>query len=103
MFGVEQFMPLVLCNWNVLEAQGYRVAVNIFYQQNKSAILLEKNGKSLSSNWTKQINILYIYIYIYIYKIFLNRRPISQELYEISPIRIPLHVNWYLMFLQVVQ
>ena len=59
MFGVEQFMPLVLCNWNVLEAQGYRVAVNIFYQQNKSAILLDKNGKSLSSKFIEHLNITY--------------------------------------------
>jgi hypothetical protein len=38
-------MPQVIWTWNFLEAQGYSVTDNIVFQDNKSAILLEKNGK----------------------------------------------------------
>jgi hypothetical protein len=45
-----------------MEAQGYQVQDNILFQDNKSAILLEKNGKALSSKHTKHINIWYFFI-----------------------------------------
>jgi hypothetical protein len=32
-----------------MEAQGYQVQDNVLFQDNKSTILLEKNGKALSS------------------------------------------------------
>jgi hypothetical protein len=45
-----------------MEAQGYQVQDNILFQDNKSAILLEKNGKALSSKCTKHVNIWYFFI-----------------------------------------
>jgi hypothetical protein len=45
-----------------MEAQGYQVQDNIFFQDNKSTILLEKNGKALSSKHTKHVNIWYFFI-----------------------------------------
>jgi hypothetical protein len=42
-----------------MEAQGYQIKDNILFQDNKSAILLEKKGKALSSKRTKHINIQY--------------------------------------------
>ena len=45
-----------------MEAQGYQVQDNILFQDNKSAILLEKNGKALSSKCTKHVNIRYFFI-----------------------------------------
>jgi len=45
-----------------MEAQGYHVQDNILFQDNKSAILLEKNGKASSSKHTKHINIQYFFI-----------------------------------------
>ena len=44
-------------NQDFLEYQGYGLNENIIYQYNKSAIILEKNGKSSSSKRMKQINI----------------------------------------------
>jgi hypothetical protein len=44
-----------------MEAQGYQVQDNILFQD-KSAILLEKNGKALSSKHTKHVNIWYFFI-----------------------------------------
>jgi hypothetical protein len=44
-----------------MEAQGYQVQDNILFQDNKSAILLEKNGKASSSKHTKHVNIRYFF------------------------------------------
>ena len=45
-----------------LDAQDYGVKDSIVYQDNKSSILLEKNGKASSSKRTKHINIRYFFI-----------------------------------------
>jgi hypothetical protein len=45
-----------------MKAQGYGVKDNVFFQDNKSSILLEKNGKAPSSKRTKHINIRYFFI-----------------------------------------
>jgi hypothetical protein len=44
-----------------MKAQGYGVKDNVLFQDNKSSILLEKNGKILSSKRTKHINIRYFF------------------------------------------
>ena len=45
-----------------MEAQGYHVRDNVLFQDNKSAMLLEKNGTASSSKCTKHINIRYFFI-----------------------------------------
>jgi hypothetical protein len=60
--GVDDFMPAVCWTRYFLEAQGYTVTDNVLYQDNKSAILLEKNGKASSTKRTKHINIRYFFI-----------------------------------------
>jgi hypothetical protein len=45
-----------------MKAQGYGVKDNIVFQDNKSSILLEKNGKASSSKRTNHINIWYFFI-----------------------------------------
>ena len=55
--GVDDLMPSILWTRNFLKAQGYEVTKNILYQDNKISILLEKNGKSLSSKITRHISI----------------------------------------------
>jgi hypothetical protein len=45
-----------------LEAQGYDVEKNIGYQDNKSPILLEINGKKSSGKQTRALNIRYFFI-----------------------------------------
>jgi hypothetical protein len=45
-----------------MEAQGYQVQDNILFQDNKSAILLQKNGKASSSKRMKHVNIRYFII-----------------------------------------
>jgi hypothetical protein len=60
--GADDFMPAICWTRYFLEAQGYKVNDNILYQDNKSAMLLEKNGKASSSKRTKHINIRYFFI-----------------------------------------
>ena len=44
-----------------LEEQGYHLKRNIFYQDNESAIKLEKNGQTSSSGKTRHIHIRYFF------------------------------------------
>ena len=45
-----------------LEAQGYRTGVSNIYQDNTSAMLLEKNGKASRRKITRIINIWYFFM-----------------------------------------
>ena len=60
--GVDDASNMILWTRLFLEEQGYRVPCNIVYQDNKSAILLETNGKRSSSKRTRAINIRYFFI-----------------------------------------
>jgi hypothetical protein len=44
-----------------MEAEGYQVQDNGLFQDNKSAILLVKNGKASSSKRMKHVNIRYFF------------------------------------------
>jgi hypothetical protein len=59
---VDDLMPSILWTRNFLKAQGYEVSENILYQDNKSSILLEKNGKASSSKRTRHISIRYFFV-----------------------------------------
>jgi hypothetical protein len=60
--GVDDVMPQVLWTKYVLEAQGYKMTDSKLYQDNQSAMLLEKNGKKSSSKRTRLINIQYFFV-----------------------------------------
>ncbi len=60
--AVDGLMPSILWTRRFLEAQDYGVTENIIYQDNKSAILLEKNGKASSTKRTKHINIRFFFV-----------------------------------------
>ena len=60
--GVDDLMSLILWSCNFLRVQGYSVKDNILYQDNKSAILLERNGKLSSGKRTKHIAIRYFFV-----------------------------------------
>ena len=55
-------MPNLIWNRYWLDAQGYDFFDNIFFQENKSAILLENDGKASSSKRTKHITIRYYFV-----------------------------------------
>ena len=60
--GTDDFMPEIYWTRYFLKAQGYRISDNVLFKDNKSSILLEKNGKYSSSKSTKHINIRYFFI-----------------------------------------
>jgi hypothetical protein len=60
--GADNFMPAMCWTRYFMKAQGYGVKDNVLFQDNKSSILLKKNGKASSSKRTKHINILYFFI-----------------------------------------
>ena len=62
LIGADDFMPAICWTRYFLLEQGYSVKANILYQDNKSSILLEKNGKASSSKRTKHINIRFFFI-----------------------------------------
>ena len=55
-------MPAICWTRYFIEAQGYKVSDNVLFQDNKSAMLLAKNGKASSSKRTKHIHIRYFFI-----------------------------------------
>ena len=60
--SVNDVMPQVLWTCFFLEAQGFKVADSTIYQDNQSAILLEKHGRGSSSKHTQHINICYFFV-----------------------------------------
>ena len=60
--GADDVMGQILWTNYFLEAQGYKTNDTVLFQDNKSAILLEKNGKASSGKRTKHINIRYFFI-----------------------------------------
>ena len=60
--GVDDMMPSILWTRYFLKAQGYKVSDNVIFQDNKSTMLLERNGKASSSKRTKHINVRYFFI-----------------------------------------
>ena len=60
--GLDDMMPSILWTRQFLKEQGYNVKDNVIFQDNKSTMLLERNGKSSSSKRTKHINVRYFFI-----------------------------------------
>jgi hypothetical protein len=55
-------MPAMCWTRYFVKVQGYGVKDNVLFQDNKSSIILEKNGKASSRRRTKHINIQYFFI-----------------------------------------
>jgi hypothetical protein len=62
MVGVYDAMPQILWTKRFLQAQGFSGNDTVLYQDNKSSILLEKNGRMSSSKRTKHMNVRYFFI-----------------------------------------
>ena len=60
--GVDDVLVMILWTKLFLEEQGYEIEKNILYQDNKSAILLESNGKKSSGKRTRALNIGYFFL-----------------------------------------
>ena len=60
--GADDISTMILWTLFFMEAQSYLIKKNILYQDNKSTILLEKNGKKSSSKRTRALNIRYFFL-----------------------------------------
>ncbi len=60
--GVDDIMPIIIWTRQFLLEQGYGIVENLLLQDNKSSILLERNGKGSSGKRTRHINIRYFFI-----------------------------------------
>ena len=60
--GASDFIPWTLWLKRVLEEQGYKMSRTIFYQDNESAIKLEKNGLRSCGEKSRHIKIRYFFI-----------------------------------------
>ena len=60
--GADDMAQMILWTKFFMEEQGYDVKENILYQDNKSTILLENNGKRSSGKRTRAINIRYFFL-----------------------------------------
>jgi hypothetical protein len=60
--GPDDMSTLILWTRLFMQQQGYEIERNILYQDNKSTILLERNGKKSSSKRTRAINIRYFFM-----------------------------------------
>jgi hypothetical protein len=60
--GVHDMAPQILWTQYFLECQGFEVKTSTLYQDNMSAMLLEKNGMASSTKRTKHINVRYFFI-----------------------------------------
>jgi hypothetical protein len=60
--AVDDVMPMILLMRYFLHAQGYGMNGSLIYQDNQSAILLEKNGRASSGKRTRHINIRYFLV-----------------------------------------
>ena len=62
LIAASDMIPQLLWTRYFLESQGYNINEAILFQDNKSAILLETNGRASSSKRTKHINIRYFFM-----------------------------------------
>jgi Reverse transcriptase (RNA-dependent DNA polymerase). len=60
--GVSDFLPNMIWARMFLEAQGYEIDENILYQDNESAIKIEKNGSKSCSKRSRHIDMRYFFI-----------------------------------------
>ena len=60
--AADDMIGQVVWTHNFLEAQGFPIKRSIIYQDNQSAMLLEKNGRSSAGKRSRHMNIKYFYI-----------------------------------------
>jgi hypothetical protein len=60
--GPDDLSTLILWTRLFMMCQGYDIDKNILFQDNKSTILLEENGKKSSSKRTRALNIRYFFL-----------------------------------------
>ena len=60
--GADDASTLILWTKLFLEHQGYSIDMNILYQDNNSAILLENNGRKSIGKQSRALNVRYFFL-----------------------------------------
>ena len=60
--GADDASTMILWTKLFMEAQGYNIEKNILYQDNKSAILLETNGRRSAGKRSRALNVRYYFL-----------------------------------------
>ena len=60
--GVSEYLPYNIWFCNFMGEQGYEITENILYQDNKSAILMEINGRNSCTGNSRHIGIRYFWV-----------------------------------------
>ena len=60
--AADDVSVVILWTGLFMEVQGHHVEKNILCQDNKSAILLETNGRKSAGKWSRALNIRYFFL-----------------------------------------
>lgn len=60
--GVDDCMHVIVWTRNFLTDQGFKIQDNVIFQDNQSAMLLERNGRASSGRRTRHVNIRYFFV-----------------------------------------
>ena len=60
--GLSEYLPYNIWFLNFLDAQGYTIKNNIVYQDNQSAMRMEKNGRNSCTGNSRHIHIKYFFV-----------------------------------------
>ena len=60
--GMSDYLPYNLWLTNFLQEQGYNLKTNVVYQDNQSAIKMERNGRNLCTGNSRHIHIRYFFV-----------------------------------------
>ena len=60
--GVSEYIPYNIWIVMFLKEQGYEIKDNVIYQDNKSAMLMEQNGRNSCTGNSRHINIRYFFV-----------------------------------------
>ena len=60
--GISEYVPFNICIVIFYEAQGYKITKNILFQENESAIKMERNRQESCTGSSIHINILHFFV-----------------------------------------
>ena len=60
--GVSEYLPYNIWLINFMKEQGYSIQSNVLYQDNESAIKMEKNGRNSCTGNSRHVDIRYFFV-----------------------------------------
>ena len=60
--GTSKYLPYNIWFLHFMRAQGYEIRSNTIFQDNKSAIMMERNGRNSCTGNSRHINVRYFWV-----------------------------------------